>query len=159
MHLLIDEVFHFISGPVSWSFYFVEFDDGTFKRFHFFGDKHSSRSDNCESMYTNDKFKCSTVSSPNNSKYCYYIVYFLEKVFEKAEKDNTVVDLFLEIPYLCSMEEKFILHQDTGYIRDVHNHFYDCFTFEKTNCKFKIQDSIATLINIFYLSQNLHYLL
>lgn len=132
----LDEVQYFISGPISWSFYFVVFDDGTSKKFHFFGDKHFGRSDNCESL--GDKFKCSSVSSPSRSKYCYDIVYFLENVFEKAEKSNTVVDLFLEVPYLRSSEEKIIYKsRDVGYLQDVQEHFSDCFSYEKTNCKFK----------------------
>jgi hypothetical protein len=48
-----------------------------------------------------------------------------------------VVDLFLEVPYLRSSEDKIIFKRNVGYLQDVQEHFSECFSYEKTNCKFK----------------------
>ena len=114
----------FISGPISWTYFKL----GA-QHFHFFGDLHGSKGENCESV----QIQCSTVKNPKSSESCYDITYLLEDIFKNAEKKNQTVDFFIEIPYIGSIDKDIEYHgtYDVDYINDIQSYFTDYFTFQK----------------------------
>jgi hypothetical protein len=135
LDVVYPQMLEYISGPVSWSFYSVLFDDKTYKNFHFFGDRHLGRDKTCESK----GLDCASVLFPGKGQKCFDITYLLKYIFERAEKTKTIVDFFLEVPYVQSREEESFKFTDKeiGYIEDILSYFSDCFQYEKSKCKFK----------------------
>jgi hypothetical protein len=84
----------FISGPVSWYFF-----DFLGRKFHFFGDAHFSKDNNCPRLFDQP---CTTVTpqgeivTPN--QLCYDITYLLRELFDRSQREATYTDFFMEFP-------------------------------------------------------------
>lgn len=118
----------YISGPVYWSYFIYEG-----RNFHFFGDEHGDKGNNCESL----GMKCSSKSGDEYN--CFDIVFLIETIFKKYSKENRIIDLFIESPYL--MDEQTLFPKFKGvqddYMNDIIIHFIDCLQRYKDICPYK----------------------
>lgn len=116
----------YISGPISLASFNL---DG--RKFHFFGDKHFSKEMNCESIVSclkNNKSK-------NSDQSCYDFVYFLDQIFQHADRKNEYIDFFLETPFV--LKNMRFSDIDTDYISSIEKKFRNCLRRDKKKCKYK----------------------
>lgn len=99
---LIADGLTYISGPINWFYFKGKVGEiGPEKSYHFFGDAHFSKKNNCEDAPYNQtctKIQPDLIAAPP-SKQCYDITYLLKSIFEKAVADKTYTDFYLEFPY------------------------------------------------------------
>jgi hypothetical protein len=143
----------YISGPVSWYYFSV-----MGRKFHFFGDAHFSKNNNCPSF----GFKCTTVTPRNEiidlNQRCYDITYLLRFLFDRSKHDKTYTDFFLEMPFrsstnpytldelstalqknvpLTTKQEETLASLDTNYIWTLFVVFNSCFQRSKEKCVYE----------------------
>lgn len=121
----MNDNFSYISGPISLASFNL---DG--RKFYFFGDKHFSKEMNCESIVP-----CLKSKKSKNSQSCYDFVYFLDQIFQNAQRKNEYIDFFLETPFV--LKNMRFSDIDTDYISSIEKKFRDCLRRDKKKCKYK----------------------
>ena len=121
-----------LSGPVSWTEFLFEDDQGNKKMIHLFGDFHD-KENLCPSSDS-----CAT-NSLQKDNLCYAFPFFLEQLFEEVEMTNQTADFFLEVPYHLEDREYIDLERNVledSLLEEIYEKFRPCFQRNKSKCQF-----------------------
>ena len=127
-----------LSGPVSWTEFLFEDDQGNQKMIHLFGDFHDKQ------HLCPLSNQCATKQSQKD-KSCYTFPFFLEQIFEDIKDKNQTADFFLEVPY--HLEQKEYIEdqpqdqrqeerQENSLLEDIYQKFKTCFQKDKSKCSY-----------------------
>jgi hypothetical protein len=119
-----------LSGPVSWTEFLFEDDQGNQKMIHLFGDFHDK-----EHLCPSSDL-CATKQSESKQN-CYTIEFFLVQLFNEIKEKNQVADFFLEVPYHLDnkeyIDEK---NEKDSLLEDIYRKFKPCFQKDKSKCSY-----------------------
>lgn len=121
-----------LSGPVSWTEFLFEDDEGNKKMIHLFGDFHD-KEHLCPSSDS-----CAT-NSLQKDNLCYTFPFFLEQLFEEVEMRNQTADFFLEVPYHLKDREYIDPERNVSedsLLEEIYEKFRPCFQRNKSKCQF-----------------------
>jgi hypothetical protein len=121
-----------LSGPVSWTEFLFEDDQGNKKMIHLFGDFHDKEnlcpsSDLCAS------------NSSQKDHLCYTFPFFLEQLFEEVQMKNQTADFFMEVPYHLEDREYIDPERnksEDSLLEEIYEKFRPCFQRNKSKCQY-----------------------
>jgi hypothetical protein len=122
----------YLSGPISWFTYKYQDVD-----YIFFGDKHLSRDNNCESNGIQCVNLYDSFGIPKNIGLpeCASIAVYLDLLLNYNNKNNIVTDVFTEFPFVKTEIDKPDIIPD-DYMNDVFMIFTECLKRNKRECPY-----------------------
>ena len=117
-----------ITGPISYYHFTFNALNNTYKEFHFFGDQHETKLNDCQKLYS---VPCSTPEQQVDSE-CQSIVLLLENMARFCFNNNFGCDLFLEVGFDLGNVPRNKRQMDE-YFSDLYNYFLPALYKNKTS--------------------------